>query len=68
MKSGSRRLLLMAFAILLVFPFWAQSQSKSISLEDVFKNRKFSSRGAPGIRSMKDGIHYTQVKNDTLII
>ena len=66
MKSGSYRLLLMASAILLMFPFWAQSQTKSISLEDVFKNRKFSSRGVPGMRSMKDGIHYTQVKNDSL--
>jgi len=50
MKSGSYRFLLMASAILLLFPFWAQSQTKSISLDDVFKNRKFSSRGAPGMR------------------
>jgi len=66
MKSKSCLLLPMAFAILLMFPFRAQTQTKSISLEDVFKNRKFSSRGAPGMRSMKDGIHYTQVKNDSL--
>ena len=66
MKSRFNRLLLVAVASLVIFPFWAQSQKKSIVLEDIFKNRKFSSKGVSGIRSMKDGIHFTQVKNDSL--
>ncbi|MCX6288133.1 MAG: S9 family peptidase [Bacteroidetes bacterium] len=68
MKSRSFRLSVIAVALLLIFPALAQAQQKSISLEDIFKGRKFSSKGVSGIRSMKDGIHYTQVKNDSLNI
>jgi len=48
MKSRFNRLLLVAVASLVIFPFWAQSQKKSIVLEDIFKNRKFSSKGVSG--------------------
>ncbi|MEI7489915.1 MAG: S9 family peptidase [Bacteroidota bacterium] len=66
MKSGSFKLLAMAIATLLLSPAWLTAQQKSISLEDVFKSRKFASKGVSGIRSMKDGTHFTQVKNDSL--
>jgi len=66
MKSNCSRFLLFILVSVSMFPAWAQSDKKTISLEDVFKNRKFSSKGVSGIRSMKDGIHYTQVKNDSL--
>lgn len=56
----------MALAILLWLPSIAQAQQKKITLEDVFKSRKFGAKGVSGIRSMKDGIHFTQVKNDSL--
>ncbi|MCX6285078.1 MAG: S9 family peptidase [Bacteroidetes bacterium] len=68
MKSRFFKLFVMALAILLISPAWLKAQQKSISLEDVFKSRKFASKGVSGIRSMKDGIHFTQVKNDSLNI
>ena len=66
MKSRLLLSLLIAAAGLLMLPAGVQAQKKSISLEDIFKNRKFSSRGVSGIRSMRDGIHFSQVKNDSL--
>ncbi len=44
----------------------AQTEKKSISLDDIYKNRKFSSRGAYGIQSMNDGDYYCQLKKDSL--
>ncbi len=66
MKSNCSRFLLVLLLSATIFPTWAQSEKKTISLEDIFKNRKFFSKGVSGIRSMKDGIHFTQVKNDSL--
>ena len=66
MKSNCSRFLLVLLLSATIFPTWAQSEKKTISLEDIFKNRKFSSKGVSGIRSMKDGIHFTQVKNDSV--
>ena len=66
MKLRTFQVMLIALASILSLPSLAQSSKKSISLEDVFKARKFSSKGVSGIRSMKDGIHFTQVKNDSL--
>ena len=45
---------------------FAQGEKKSITLEDIFKNRKFSSKGVYGIQSMNDGDHYCQLKKDSL--
>ncbi len=45
---------------------FAQVEKKSITLEDIFKNRKFSSKGGGGFRSMNDGEHYCQLKKDSL--
>jgi len=44
----------------------AQNDKKDISLEDIFKNRKFSSKGSPGVTPMNDGDHYCQLKKDSL--
>ncbi|MFZ4523812.1 MAG: S9 family peptidase [Bacteroidales bacterium] len=44
----------------------AQSDIKPITLEDIYKNRKFSSRPVPGVHSMNDGDHYCQLKKDSL--
>jgi dipeptidyl-peptidase-4 len=45
---------------------FAQTATKTISLEDIFKNRKFSSRGVYGMQSLNDGDHYCQLKKDSL--
>ncbi|MCK9204084.1 MAG: S9 family peptidase [Bacteroidales bacterium] len=44
----------------------AQTEKKNISLEDIFKDRKFSSKGIAGIQSMKEGNYYCQLKKDSL--
>jgi dipeptidyl-peptidase-4 len=44
----------------------AQAEKKTITLEDIYKNRKFSSKGAGGFQSMNDGDHYCQLKKDSL--
>ena len=47
---------------------FSQTGTKKITLDDIYKNRKFSSRGVSGLNSMKDGEHYCQLKKDSLNI
>ena len=42
------------------------AQNKNITLEDIWKNGTFSAKGIYGLSSMRDGIHYTTLKNDTI--
>jgi len=50
----------------LVFAGHSQTELKKITLGDVFKKRLFSSKGVYGMRSLKDGRYFCQVKNDSL--
>jgi dipeptidyl-peptidase-4 len=45
---------------------FSQTGTKKITLDDIYKNRKFSSRSVSGMNSMKDGEHYCQLKKDSL--
>ncbi len=58
--------LLSVFALSFNMVGVAQDDKKEISLEDIYKNRKFASRGFPGVQSMNDGEHYCQLKKDSL--
>lgn len=40
---------------------------KSITLEDIWLNGTFSSKGFSGFNFMKDGMHYTEVKDNDLL-
>src|SRR5450631_4254412 len=42
------------------------AQKKNITLEDIWKTGTFASKGIYGLTSMKDGIHYSTLKNDTI--
>lgn len=42
------------------------AQKKNITLEDIWKTGTFRSNGVVGLVSMKDGIHYSVIKNDTV--
>src|ERR1035437_9302051 len=42
------------------------AQKKNITLEDIWKTGTFRSNGVVGLVSMKDGIHYSAIKNDTV--
>jgi dipeptidyl-peptidase 4 len=48
------------------FAGFSQSARKTISLDDIFKNRKFSSKGGGSFVSMNDGDHYCQLVKDSL--
>ena len=59
-------ILLPVFLVLLQVAATAQQGKKSIALDDIYKARKFGSRGVPGLRSMNDGEHYCQMKKDSI--
>jgi len=42
----------------------AQPTKKEITLEDLWKNRTFQQKTVSGVRSMKDGIHYTTLTHE----
>jgi len=52
--------------VLSTFALFSQTGTKKISLEEIFKNRTFASKGVSGLNSMKDGEHYCQLKKDSL--
>ena len=42
----------------------AQTGTKQITLEDLYKKGTFRMKGVPGFNAMKDGKRYTQIEND----
>jgi dipeptidyl-peptidase 4 len=66
MKLQRIPLLTVLFFALASAGLYAQSGKKEITLEDIFKARKFSARGVYGIYPMKNGDHYCQLKKDSL--
>lgn len=59
-----KRLFIIGFSILLVNNLSAQK--KDITLEDIWKNGTFRSKGVFGLVSMNDGIHYSTLERDTV--
>lgn len=47
---------------------FAQTEKKILTVDDIFKSRKFISKSVSGLHSMNDGDHYVQVKKDSLNI
>ncbi|MCX6305645.1 MAG: S9 family peptidase [Bacteroidetes bacterium] len=66
MSRRTFNILFSVFFISIQMVGMAQADKKVISLEDIYKNRKFASKGFQGVHSMNDGIHYCQVKKDSL--
>ena len=58
--------LLFALAMLL-FPA-AYPQNKTITLDDIYRNNIFRAKSVAGIRSMKDGEHYTMLEDGRHIV
>lgn len=56
--------LIIYFSILLVSNI--NAQTKEITLEDIWSTGKFKNNTINGLLSMKDGIHYSTMKNDTV--
>jgi dipeptidyl-peptidase 4 len=59
-----KKVIIIPMAILLVLT--ATAQNKTITNEDIWKNGTFTSKAIYGLSSMKDGLHYTTLKNDTI--
>jgi dipeptidyl-peptidase-4 len=66
MKTNVLKYGILSLMLLIVASAYAQETPKKITLEDIFKNRKFSSKGFSGVQPMKDGEHFCQVKKDSL--
>ncbi len=60
------KLFLFLFFVAIQIPGWTQIEKKVITLEDIFKGRKFASKGFAGVQSMNDGDHFCQLKKDSL--
>ena len=60
------RIIFTALLLVLQVTGFPQTEKRSITLEDIYKNRKFSSKGVPRLQSMNDGEHYVQLKKDSL--
>jgi dipeptidyl-peptidase 4 len=51
-------------AVLVSATSFAQSGSRQITLDDLWKNSTFRVKDVPGFNAMKDGLHYTQIDKD----
>ena len=61
-----RTILILAFAWLLSPA--ACPQTKTITLDDIYRNGTFRSRSIYGLRSMKDGEHYTTLEEGRYVV
>ncbi|MDP1622463.1 MAG: S9 family peptidase [Bacteroidales bacterium] len=68
MNRKTINILLSVFLISIQFVVLAQGDNKVITLEDIYKNRKFASKGFQGVHPMNNGDHYCQLKKDSLNI
>ncbi len=62
-----RLISILGLAILILFPALAQEVSKKISLESIYKQRRFYPFTISNIRSMNDGLHYTIMSENKYI-
>lgn len=61
--------LILGFLFIAIFLFselYAQSETKQITLNDIFRSRKFYPEYISGIRSLNDGEHYCILEKDSL--
>ncbi len=56
-----KNLILLLFNLTIGLSLFGQQKFKEITLEDITKNYTFYARGVYGLKSMKDGLHYTTV-------
>jgi len=58
--------LLLAFVLIFPELIFSQGMKKTMDFDDVVKLRIFASKGIDGLYSMKDGMHFCQLKKDSL--
>lgn len=62
--SNNMRHLLLAFLLLAFCPL--PHAQTPITLEDIWQNGTFSSKGVPGFNFQKDGVHFTKIAGSTI--
>lgn len=68
MKKISKLLLIIICTLLISAPSFAQEEYKEITVEDLWVKWSFWPNSVYGVRSMKDGIHYTTLtRNGTIL-
>lgn len=68
LSTTRQRVIFHYLLFFIIFSPFAFSQPKQISLEDIFRNNLFSAKSVYGIRSMKDGGHYTVLEDNRYIL
>jgi dipeptidyl-peptidase-4 len=58
----------LTFALALLLLSSAYPQTKTVTLDDIFRDNTFRSKSVYGIRSMKDGEHYTTLEEGRHIV
>lgn len=61
------KLSLVFLVLLLSSQAWAVAPNKEITADDIFKKRVFSERSVRGLRSMKNGSHYTVLTGNGIL-
>ncbi len=61
-----KKLIMLIAAAMLFSHSQAQVDSKKLSLELIMQTRELSPSGIRGLRSLNDGKHFTQIKNDSI--
>lgn len=62
-----RCLLLSLFSVVALTAFHPLLAQKPITLDDIWQNGTFSTRGVPGFNFQKDGVHYTRLEGTAIL-
>ena len=62
------KLALLSIGFLTTTFTYGQEESKNIKLEEIWKYYKFLPNDIEGMHSLNDGIHYTSLKNGSLVM
>lgn len=61
-----KKSIFLLFTALILFPGMIISQTKEITLADIFTARKFAAKGIPGLNPMKNGQYYCVLEGDSI--
>ncbi|NOY49843.1 MAG: S9 family peptidase [Chlorobi bacterium] len=64
----SIKLIILSISILFASTIFCQEKPKNIKLEDIWKYYKFMPKNISGMNSLSDGVHYTSIKNGSLVV
>lgn len=54
-------------AVFVTLPFTSPVAQKQITIDDIWTNGTYRTKGVPGFRFMNDGIHYTTLKDNYIL-